>query len=171
MQISAMLKIGNHWKSMKSTTLPCNHASPRKSRSTMLPMAPPTINPTAMMDILPSDWRRESTMPTTTIVAITPMIGPNPWPRPNAIPPLNAKLNCKVHNTWTVCPSLSCETAQCLLSWSRPTMTAAINNDRLGILRWPNLTYLQPTRSSTSSIAHGITSRRSRGIGRVDTVL
>src|SRR5690606_10067865 len=86
--MSATLKIGNHCRSMKSTTAPWRRPSPRKSRSATLPSAPPVTSPTAMvyhgLEARPSEM--SSTAMTT--MARIGTNGPNPSPDENAMPVL-----------------------------------------------------------------------------------
>ena len=116
----------------------------------------------------------------------TPMIGPSPPPRENAIPLLNARLSCSVQMTCDGPRRRARCSAQCLVSWSsdddrrgdrqrraaRPLSPAAIAERPVAVVHRRRLHAhrrpIPPTFSSTSTVAHGIASRRSRGIGRPD---
>ena len=101
-----------------------------------------------------------------------PMTGPTPVPRENAIPVLNARLNRSDPIT-SMLPSCRALTAQCFVSWSTRTTTAAISSaprSRRSVVHGAaHRRPMPPTFSSTRTVAHGIASRRSRGIGAPDT--
>src|SRR5262245_59936811 len=127
MQMSATLKIGHHCTSMKSTTPPRNQPGERNRRSTTLPSAPPTISPTAGV-YSGLDWRPiDTSNPTTTSRATTPMIGPSPVPLEKAMPVLWARLSRSDPTRWSSW-STRWLTAQCFVSWSTSTTTAAITS-------------------------------------------
>ena len=117
---SATLKIGHHWRSMKSTTAPW-----RK----------PVVAPEGAVGEVaeraagdqPGGDRAESGagrstdegQATTTTMASTEIHGPRPLPLPmlNAVPVLNARLKRREPTT-SIGPSTSRSSAQALVSWS-----------------------------------------------------
>ena len=191
--MSATLKIGNHWKSMKSITEPCNHPSPRNSRSQRLPIAPTDHEPGGDRDdatgACRADRQRDQT---TTTRATSPMIGPMPWPVEKAIPLLNGQVPLQRPDDVT-----SGRAGECA---ERPALGELVEHDddhrgdrerdrhaadgdvprarNLGAIGFVGVVHvtvahrrpIPPTFSSTSTVAHGIASRRSRGIGRPDSI-
>jgi hypothetical protein len=103
MAASATLNTGHHWRSTKSITRPRRKPPPeRKARSQRFPTAPPITKPTAIRATPTAVRASEPTSTITTTNARTPMIGPSPWPRENAIPELNVRLNRSVHTIDTM---------------------------------------------------------------------
>ena len=146
-----------------------------------MPTAPPMIKPdgdacTAALDSRPIETSR----PTTTSRATTPITGPEPVALENAMPVLKARLNRSVQNRSIVVPSTSALT--------RPVLGELVDDDdhgrddqraahrgttgsrRVDASVSRQRRPIPPTFSSTSTVAHGIASRRSRGIGRPDTI-
>ena len=125
---SAILKIGHHCRSMKSTTAPDINpvpkfgASPtRLIRSITLPTAPPTTMPMNTSCRIDVDFLAMKIRTPATTSATRPMSGPLPAPFENAIPVLNARLNRSENSTSTISPELKRRNAQTLESWSSNT--------------------------------------------------
>ena len=171
---SARLNTGHHWTSTKSTTAPPNHPSPRNRRSITLPSVPPTIRPT------PSREPR----------ARRPANGhqqqgdhgdrQDRHERADALAP--GERHPGVERQFEPQRSDQVDHVSVVEGVHRPVLGELVeDHDRGGNRQRPSQEAqpaggsdhhrrpIPPTFSSTSSVAHGIASRRSRGIGLPET--
>jgi hypothetical protein len=101
---------------MKSTTDPLSQASPRKSRSTTFPIAPPINIAVPTKPIVVDALRRLNQSQTATPIANSPINRPKPCPLENAIPELKTKLNLNVQKISIVRPLFREFNAQCFVT-------------------------------------------------------
>ena len=170
MALSATLKLGQTWKSMKSTTAPRPGPGLRSSRSTRLPLAPPSSSPRlTAQPRLPSrrDTRR---MTTTTVTAMAVNSSVAPSAKENAAPGLRLTRisSCPPSSSSVRRPSSSATTSTLVATSSASTASGDQRRAAPCARRTP--VGLGQRRSSrclhvTHSVARGKACRRALGIG------